>query len=40
MRFESIGTSNGGLDVPIIKITNKPKRDNGEDKPIIFIIAR
>jgi predicted deacylase len=40
MRFESIGTSNGGLDIPIIKITNKPKRDYAEEKPVIFIIAR
>lgn len=40
MKFESIGTSNGGLDVPILKITNKPKRDNMEEKPVIFILGR
>jgi len=28
IRFETMGTSNGGLEIPILKITNKPKREN------------
>lgn len=40
MRFESLGQSNGGLDIPLVKISNKPKRDNPTEKPIIFIIGR
>jgi hypothetical protein len=43
MKFESLGTSCGGLDIPLIKITNKTKKDGDEQpkqKPIIFIIGR
>jgi murein tripeptide amidase MpaA len=40
IRFEVMGTSNGGLEIPILKITNKPKRDNQEEKPVILIIGR
>ena len=41
MSFESLGFSNGGIDLPLIKITNKPKGSGEEkQKPIIFIIGR
>lgn len=40
MRFESIGSSNGNIDVPIIKISNKSKTLGWEEKPVIFIIGR
>ena len=35
-----MGTSNGGIDIPILKITNKNKKGEYEEKPIIFIIGR
>jgi len=38
MKFESIGTSNGNFDMPLIKISNKSK--NAEPKPVIVIIGR
>ena len=40
IKFDSIGTSIGGLDVPLLKITNKPKKEQVEEKPVIFIIGR
>ena len=35
-----MGVSNGGVDIPIMKISNKNKKDEYEEKPIIFIIGR
>ena len=41
MRFESLGYSNGNIDIPLIKISNKNKTTgNFEPKPVIFIIGR
>jgi len=41
VRFESFGTSLGGLDIPILKISNKNERENTyNDKPIAVIIGR
>ena len=41
MRFESIGYSNGGIDMPNLKITNRNKDGEWDDsKPIIVIIGR
>jgi hypothetical protein len=40
MRFETIGMSNGNIDIPLIKITNKIKNAEAENKPVIFIIGR
>jgi len=41
LRFDSFGTSLGGLDIPLLKITNK-NEDTGlfDEKPIIVIIGR
>lgn len=39
--FSSIGKSNGGLDIPLIKITNPDKDGNvRKDKPTVLIIGR
>ena len=38
LRFETAGTSRGGVDVPLIKITTKEK--GKKEKPIIVIISR
>lgn len=38
IKFDSLGLSNGNVDIPLLKITNKSK--NTEPKPIIFIIGR
>ena len=40
MKFETLGTSNGNFDIPLIKITNKNKSDPTAQKPIIVIIGR
>ena len=41
IRFESIGTSNGGMDIPNMRITNRTKEGEWDDKkPIICIIGR
>ena len=41
VRFESFGTSLGGLDIPILKISNKNEKENTyNDKPIAVIIGR
>jgi murein tripeptide amidase MpaA len=37
VKFDSFGTSIGGLDIPILKIQNKNKVT---DKPIIVLIGR
>jgi hypothetical protein len=39
LEIDSIGKSNGLLDIPLLKITNKSSNPN-EEKPIIFIIGR
>ena len=39
MKFETLGTSNGNFDLPLIKISNKQK-SNDNPKPIIVIIGR
>jgi len=38
MKFESLGSSNGNIDIPLLKISNKSK--NNESKPVICIIGR
>ena len=40
LRIETLGTSNGNFDIPLLKITNKPKGASNDPKPIIFIIGR
>ena len=40
IRFESMGTSNGGMDIPILKISNKNSKGEYDDKPIVLIIGR
>ena len=35
-----MGCSNGGVDIPIMKISNRNKDHEYEEKPIIFIIGR
>ena len=35
-----MGTSNGGIDIPILKITNKNKKGEYDDKPIVLILGR
>ena len=41
MRFDSLGTSLGGLDIPIVKLTNKNEdSEQYEDKPILVVIGR
>jgi len=39
MRFESFGVTNGNIEIPLIKITNRTK-NSVEIKPIIVIIGR
>lgn len=39
IRFDSLGSSNGNIDIPLLKITNRSK-SSSEPKPIIFIIGR
>ena len=39
MKFETLGTSNGNFDLPLIKISNKQKSTDNP-KPIIVIIGR
>lgn len=38
----SIGKSNGGLDIPLLKITSTPTKYSlrSDEKPIIFIMGR
>lgn len=38
LEIDTIGKSNGQLEIPLIKITNKSK--SNVDKPIVFIIGR
>ena len=41
IRFESFGTSLGGIDIPILKLANRNEEDGiYEPKPIIVIIGR
>jgi cytosolic carboxypeptidase protein 2/3 len=40
VEFESAGTSIGGLDIPIIKVTNNDQDDVIPERPIIVIIGR
>ena len=41
IRFDSLGTSLGGLDIPIVKLTNKNEdSEQYEDKPILVVIGR
>ncbi len=41
MRFESLGTSLGNLDIPLLKISNMNQQTKTyQDKPIILIIGR
>lgn len=40
MRFESIGCSNGGIDIPNLRITNRNRSGEFEAKPIICIVGR
>ena len=41
IRFESLGASNGNIDIPLLKITNRGKNSSDiTQKPIIFIIGR
>lgn len=39
VQFESIGESIGGMNIPIIKISN-PKDNPARYKPVIMIIGR
>jgi len=38
VKFSSIGKSNGGVDIPLLKISNHDKKKN--QKPTIVIIGR
>lgn len=41
IRFESLGLSLGGIDIPLLKISNKNEdTEVYDDKPIIVIIGR
>lgn len=40
IRFESLGNSYGGLDIPLLKITNKSDEGTWVEKPVIVIIGR
>ena len=40
IRFESIGTSNGGIDIPNLKISNRNTKGEFDEKPIIVIVGR
>jgi cytosolic carboxypeptidase protein 2/3 len=39
VKFSSIGKSNGGIDLPLLKITNQDKK-KGPPKPVVVIIGR
>ena len=39
MRFETMGNSNGNIDIPFIKISNR-KPNNNDPKPVIVLIGR
>ena len=39
VKFSSIGKSNGGVDLPLVKITNQDKKKN-PSKPTIVIVGR
>lgn len=39
IRFDSLGHSNGNVDIPLLKITNRSKSET-EPKPVIVIIGR
>ena len=39
IKYDSLGHSNGNIDIPLLKITNRSKNQT-EPKPIIFIIGR
>ena len=39
IKFETMGSSNGNIDIPLIKISNRAKNNN-DPKPIICIIGR
>ena len=40
IKFDSLGHSNGNIDIPLLKITNRSKNAAAEPKPVIFIIGR
>ena len=40
VRFESIGYSNGGIDMPNLKISNRNKDGGWDEKPVIVIVGR
>ena len=40
MRFESIGSSNGGVDIPNLRISNRNRDGGFDEKPIIVVLGR
>jgi len=39
IKFASVGKSNGGVDIPLLKITNPDKKKN-PFKPTVVILGR